>query len=373
MLHHNEPAKRYGPVALGAATAARPDDDLLAAVKRYEILDTPPEPAFDRITSLAADLFDAPISVIGIVDRDGLWFKSHHGLSATKVRWDRGRDAPLAVFDSWILHEFKHGFHVGVPLRTRSGQDLGTLSVIDRRPRRVNDRQLGHLKSLAAVVMDQLELRLAKRRAVRMEVLTSEVDHRVMNSLQFVGSLLHLQSRALHGTETARQLTIAANRVSAVARVHRNFSANEVADRVPVLAYLRRLCDELSSILAANIAIEGVEKSVSTTKIMAIGLIVNELVTNARKHGAGPIKVVFTSGSAGQHELCVLDEGAGLPEGFAIDQPGGGLGMTVVAALARQLDGQLYASSNPAGRGACFMVSFPIYEHDIEIERQCVI
>ena len=63
-------------------TVPRTDDDAhrLAHVRRYEILDTPPEVAFDRITALAADLFNAPIAIISFLDRDRLWFKSHHGL-----------------------------------------------------------------------------------------------------------------------------------------------------------------------------------------------------------------------------------------------------------------------------------------------------
>jgi two-component sensor histidine kinase len=77
---------------------------------------------------------------------------------------------------------------------------------------------------------------------------------------------------------------------------------------------------------------------------------------------AGPIKVSFISGTDGEYELCVLDEGEGLPEGFAVDRPRGGLGIKLVAALTGQLAGQLCASPNPAGRGSCFTVTFPINE-----------
>jgi two-component sensor histidine kinase len=93
---------------------------------------------------------------------------------------------------------------------------------------------------------------------------------------------------------------------------------------------------------------------------MAVGVIVNELVTNANKHGAEPVTVTFRSGSPGQHELCVLDEGTGLPEGFMVGQPGSnGIGMKVVAALAKQLAGRLSTHENPAGRGTRSSVLFP--------------
>jgi hypothetical protein len=65
----------------------------IAAVKRYDILDTPPDGAFDRITAIAARRFDVPISIISIVDHDRIWFKSHHGVSVDQI----GRDAGLSV------------------------------------------------------------------------------------------------------------------------------------------------------------------------------------------------------------------------------------------------------------------------------------
>ena len=60
----------------------------LAAVRRYEILDTPPDGAFDRVTAMAARRFGVPIAVVSIVDHDRIWFKSHHGLEISEV----GRD-----------------------------------------------------------------------------------------------------------------------------------------------------------------------------------------------------------------------------------------------------------------------------------------
>jgi two-component sensor histidine kinase len=82
----------------------------------------------------------------------------------------------------------------------------------------------------------------------------------------------------------------------------------------------------------------------------------NELVTNAAKHGSGKIEVEYKIDGS-RHELIVCDEGRGLPENFDPDQ-GAGLGMKVVTALAKQLGGQMSAQPNPAGKGACFKVTF---------------
>jgi hypothetical protein len=87
MLHLVKPAEGDGLDILVSATAVPVDDERLrlAAVMRYEILDTAPEAACDRITALAADLFNVPISIIGFVDSDRIWFKSHHGLDSTEI------------------------------------------------------------------------------------------------------------------------------------------------------------------------------------------------------------------------------------------------------------------------------------------------
>jgi two-component sensor histidine kinase len=340
------------------ATAVGTPDPALA-IKDYDVLDTPPEAAFDRITALAADLFDAPIAIISFFDRDRLSFKSHHGLEATGISW--GSDTSASAMELRIRREFDVGFFVGVPLRTPDGHDLGTLCVIDRKSREAEPHQIRQLRVLGDIVVDLLEQRLAKLLALaRANLMSSEVDHRVMNSLQFVASLLNLQSRTAIGTEAAHQLTTAANRVLAVARVHRNFSADESADRVPVLAYLRRLCDELSVILGVAITIHGTEATIPMARITAIGLIINELATNAKKHGDGAIDITFSSPRDGDYELCVLDHGPGLPPKFSLDRPSGkGLGIKVIAALVGQLQGKLSAGPGPAGRGACFTVIFP--------------
>jgi two-component sensor histidine kinase len=355
MLHLVETAKGDRS---GTLVSTIDDADRLAALKHYEILDTPPEAAFDHITAFAADLFKAPIAIISFLDGNRLWFKSHHGLEAAQISW--APDLSGSAAELRLRREFNPSFFASASLRTADGHDLGTICVIDRQPRPIDLSPIRHLEALAKIVVDQLELRLAKNRAsARAHLMAAEIDHRAMNSLQFVASLLQLQSRSV-GPEAARQLATAANRVLAVARVHRNFAADETADRIPVLAYLRRLCGELSDILGAPVAIEGSEASVPKMHILAIGLIVNELVTNAKKHGDGAIKITFGSRGDGHYELCVLDHGEGLPKDFSVDAPGrDGLGMKVIAALVVQLDGKLSAGANPAGSGACFTVTFP--------------
>jgi two-component sensor histidine kinase len=114
----------------------------------------------------------------------------------------------------------------------------------------------------------------------------------------------------------------------------------------------------LSNILGKPIDVRGDEGDVATARIQPIGLLVNELVTNAAKHGTGKIEVAYRI-VGNLHELSVCDDGKGLPAGFDPDQSVTGLGMRVINILAKQLGGRVIAQPNPTGKGSCFMVCFP--------------
>jgi len=162
------------------------DDALrLAAVERYEILDTPADGTFDRITALAARLFDVPIAIVSVVDHDRIWFKSHHGLAVDQIGRDAGLCASAILHDGpWVINDAPRDpralsnplvagelglkFYAGVPLRTSEGHNLGTLCILDFQPRQLTAREAASLEDLAAMVMNELELRLASRRAADM-------------------------------------------------------------------------------------------------------------------------------------------------------------------------------------------------------------
>ncbi|MDQ3493310.1 MAG: ATP-binding protein [Chloroflexota bacterium] len=157
----------------------------LAAVQRYEILDTPADGTFDRITALAARLFDVPIAIVSVVDHDRIWFKSHHGLEVEQIGRDAGLCASAILHDGpWVINdaprdpralanplvagEFGLEFYAGVPLKTSEGHNLGTLCILDFQARELTPSQTASLEDLAAMVMNELELRLASRRAAEL-------------------------------------------------------------------------------------------------------------------------------------------------------------------------------------------------------------
>jgi two-component sensor histidine kinase len=352
----------------------------MAAVTRYEILDTPADGSFDRVTAMAARRFGVPISIISIVDHDRIWFKSRYGVKVEQIGRDPGlcasailRPDPHILSDAskdirslanpLVAGEFGLRFYAGVPLRTTDGHNLGTLCVIDKEPRPIDEDQIEDLKDMASLVMDQLEFRLSAIQALAQaekalehsKLLAREIDHRVMNSLQFVSGLLRMHGKTQE-LSAAAQFELAANRVAAVARVHRHFHLEDDAAHANARAYIGRLCEDLAGILGVPITVHGDEGFLPTTAIQPVGLIVNELVTNAAKHGAGHITVTFKAGTVRQ--LIVCDQGPGFPPEFNPATSTAGLGMRVVHALARQLKGGVTATANPNGKGACFTVSF---------------
>ncbi|MDQ6617379.1 MAG: SpoIIE family protein phosphatase [Actinomycetota bacterium] len=197
-----------------------PDESArLLVVRRYEILDTPPDGAFDRITALAARLFGVPIAIVSVVDTDRIWFKSHHGLpEVSEIGRDPGlcasvilQDGPVIVKDAAADHRtlanplvagsFGLRFYAGVPLTTHDGYNLGTLCVIDREPREVTATEMATLEDLAGLVMDQLELRLAARRTITREERLRHEAEELADALQ--ASLLPPRAPDLPGMELA--------------------------------------------------------------------------------------------------------------------------------------------------------------------------
>ena len=175
----------FADVNLGAMLPPN-EPERLNALRRYQILDTPPDGAFDHLTAVAANLFRVPIAIVSLVDHDRIWFKSHHGLEACEVGREPGLCAS-AIFSSDVYHvrdaiadvrtlsnplaagKFGLRFYAAAPLRTHDGFNLGTFCIMDRKPRELASFEMEMLTKLAALVMDQMELRLAARKVAELE------------------------------------------------------------------------------------------------------------------------------------------------------------------------------------------------------------
>jgi PAS domain S-box-containing protein len=180
----------------GSGTPIEPSDqeaDRLAALRRYHILDTPAEPGFDRITALAARLFQVPIALVSLVDASRAWFKSAYGFTAQEV----DREATICSFailtpEILVIPDTRQdprldcnvlvhnqpgiGFYAGAPLITSDGYNLGTLCLLDTRSRPdLSVEQRATLTDLAALVVDELELRLASRQVAQIDAALLQV------------------------------------------------------------------------------------------------------------------------------------------------------------------------------------------------------
>jgi predicted PurR-regulated permease PerM len=179
---------KLAPLTIEPMTAAPiPDDDdaRVAALEELRLLDTEPEPIFDRITAKLARAFDVPIALISLVDRDRLFFKSQTGLPEDLARArqaprdvsvcghviaknevtvieDLSRDRRFAS-NPWIKERGLR-FYAGVPLRAPGGQPIGSLCLLDIKPRAFTARDYRHLQEYAGEVMEEIAKRAPRSR-----------------------------------------------------------------------------------------------------------------------------------------------------------------------------------------------------------------
>jgi len=195
----------------------------------------------------------------------------------------------------------------------------------------------------------------------RQDMLAQEFEHRLVNSLQIIVSLLSLQSRTA-GPEAAAQLMVAANRVASFGRVHRRLHLLDHQESVEFKQYLQHLCEDLSGLLfqeenERSIAVEGATIDIPTVFAIPLGFIVNELITNSAKYAKSNITIRLETSPSIGHSISVLDDGPGLPAAFD-PAASKGLGMKIVGSLVKQIGGEVQIAPGKNGRGATFTVTF---------------
>lgn len=156
----------------------------LEVLRKYEILDTPPDGSLNKMTEMASRIFNVPIAIVSLVDEDRVWFKSRHGLDVEEVGTEPGlcasaiisdevyvvedaRKDPRTLTNPLVAGEFGLQFYAAAPLRTEDGFNLGTFCVIDTKQRFFSEEQRQVLKDFADLTMDWINLRMEARNLVK--------------------------------------------------------------------------------------------------------------------------------------------------------------------------------------------------------------
>lgn len=267
------------------------------------------------------------------------------------LRDHRMADDPLCLGDPG------QGFCAGALLTTDEGHAIGTLCVLDTRPRQLTGLQRNALQVLARQVMKQLNLRVAVQ---RMDLLRRGADHRVKNSLSMIGALIRLQWRGAVAEETRSALQVVQHRIDTVAALHTALCDVGNGMDVDIGACLTEVTANLRGTLPRAITLNAAFAPcrIAASQAANVALIVSEWLINAARHA-------FPQESAGRIDLSggiegkdctviVRDDGVGMVR----DRRPGGIGMGVIDASTAQVSGTITRLAQGRGTGWC--LRFPI-------------
>ncbi|MEO8719751.1 MAG: GAF domain-containing sensor histidine kinase [Ginsengibacter sp.] len=385
------------------------ETERIHSLQKYSILDTPPDGSFDRITRLAALLLDVPIAIVTLVDTDRIWFKSRYGLNVQQIPRDPGLCASAILGDGFyevcdapsdprtlanplVASEFGLRFYAAVPLKVKEGYNLGTLCVIDKKPRKLKPKEIEVLQYLSDVLIDQMELRLAARTAIyQQNNVLSIAAHDLKTPLTMISAWAELAKMSKDDPDSvgkmSDEIVRAAGKLNIMVNVLLEKARKEAGDiqlrfqKVEISNLVEQVV-KTNEVLAKNKKIR-LETDLRDSLIIngdsdRLTEIVDNLINNAIKYSP-PGKRIFTT----LHEqdkfaiLEVRDEGQGLSDEdkknifqrfarLSSTPTGGesstGLGLSIVKSLVEAHNGEVSAVSRGKNEGATFIVKFPLSE-----------
>lgn len=383
------------------------EKERIISLKKYDILDTPPDGSFDRITKLAAILLEVPIAIITLVDTDRIWFKSRYGVDVQQIGRDPGlcasailsdefyevddtRNDPRTLANPLVASEFGLRFYAAVPLKVKDGHNLGTLCILDKKPRHLTHTQKETLQYLADVTIDQLELRLAARTAIfHQNQVLSIAAHDLKNPLTTLTVWAELIKQQKNNPETVEKMCDRIKEAANKMNRHVNElleSARKEASKVQLklieinFAVLVELVVKNNEVLAnnkkINLHLNFKQRPIIHGDEDRILELVDNLLNNAIKYSHSEKNIFVTiKEENGFSILEVKDEGQGLSEEdkknlfqrfvrLSAKPTGGesstGLGLSIVKSLVDAHLGEIYVESEGKDKGATFVVKLPL-------------
>ncbi|NNC48143.1 MAG: GAF domain-containing protein [Sphingomonas sp.] len=333
------------------------EEERLKELRRYGVLDTPRETNFDELVEIASDICEVPVSVVNFIDAGRQWFKAEVGLGVRStpletslcghvilqgdfveipdtLQDERMADNPLCTSEPGFR------FYAGAVLKGTNGLPLGTLCILDYKPRTLTDRQRKVLKVLAKHVMSELNLRLAIEEE---RVLRREVDHRVKNSLASIGAMLSMKARRTSNETLKMELDDASTRVRSLSSLHAELHELQAGGRVDLKSLFERVQADLRALMpdAVKLSIDVQVEEAAPSLANAMLLIVNEFVSNSVKHGLedgqGTITIVI-EGNAQSWSMVCRDDGNATAIDAERAMSKSGLGTKVIHSLANSLN-----------------------------------
>jgi signal transduction histidine kinase len=386
----------------------------LRTLNNYEIIDTPREGNFDRITKLAALLLNVPVALVSIVDADRIWFKSRYGFREKEIpinnelftssflskRFEHmDRTDERALINPLLASDSGFEFYASAPLITMDGHNLGTLCVLDRKPREITEKEKKILTDLAEIVIDEMEMRLAARKAYRLQrdFLNTAV-HDLKNPLAAVLGFSDL-SKKEENIKTIHEyndyIKQAADKMLEIVEGLLKTSLMEMdqikLDCIPV--YFSEIID---SVMAGNkiqaqkkeqmISVNIIDDPIINADPIKLGEALDNLVSNAIKYSPKEEEIeIIVKQASGKAYFEVKDNGPGLTEDeqervfekfsrLSAQPTGGetstGLGLSISKKLVEMHGGVIKAESEGKQKGSTFSVEMPLasIEEQAELE-----
>jgi two-component sensor histidine kinase len=246
------------------------------------------------------------------------------------------------------------------------GAPFGVLEVDSTSEGEFGEHDIAFLQGAANILGMAIEQQQYQRKLQaaldRHQILLKEVNHRVKNSLQVVSAMLQLQATSVGDPDLSERLKEASNRVNAVGRAYERLAYNADYENIELVEYLREIISDLEPTVApCKIQFEANEGiQIAADRAILVGLIINELVSNAGKYAyldspGGLIWVRLFQSDRNSILVSVRDEGAGLPLGFD-PTTSKGLGSRLVHALSKQLGAELTRPIPPVGTDYTLLV-----------------